>query len=84
MKKNTTKAYLNGARLNYIHPPPLPSPLWFPAVFLSQNFRYFPAFYVVILVKYDVLFVLGKCFMNPEQVILIFTKVWPHNFYVSW
>ena len=46
-----------------------------PAVFLSQNFRYFPVFYVVILVKYTVLFVLGKCLMDSEQVILIFTEV---------
>ena len=54
------------------------------AVFLSQNFRYFPAFYVVILVKFTVLFVFGKCLMGSEQVILIFTEVWPHNFHVSW
>ena len=54
-----------------------------PGVFLSQNLRYFPVFYVVILVKYAVLFVLGKCLMDSEQVILIFTEVWPYNFHVS-
>ena len=35
------------------------------------------------LVKYTVLFVLGKCLMDSEQVILIFTNVWPYNFHVS-
>ena len=54
-----------------------------PGVFLSQNFRFFPAFQVVILVKYTVLFVLGKHLMDFEQVILIFTEVWPYNFHVS-
>ena len=54
-----------------------------PGVFLSENFRYFPVFKVVILVKYTVLFVLGKCLMDSEQVILIFTEVWPYNFHVS-
>ena len=37
----------------------------------------------VILVKYTVLFVLGKCLMDSEQVILIFTEVWLYNFHVS-
>ena len=55
-----------------------------PGVFPCQNFRYFPSFYVVILVKYTVLFVLGKCLMDSEQVILIFTEVWLYNFHVSW
>ena len=54
-----------------------------PAVLLSQDFRYFPVFYVVILVKYTVLLVLGKCLMDSGQVILIFTDVWPYNFHVS-
>ena len=39
-----------------------------PGVFLSQNSRYFPAFQVVILVKYTILFVLSKCLMDSEQV----------------
>ena len=30
--------------------------------------------------KYTVLFVLGKCLMDSEQVILIFTEVWPTMF----
>ena len=34
--------------------------------------------------KYTVLFVLGKCLMDSEQVNLIFTEVWPYNFHVSW
>ena len=54
-----------------------------PGVFLSQNFRYFPSFQVVTLVKYTVLFVLGKCLMDSEEVILIFTEVWFYNFHVS-
>ena len=54
-----------------------------PGVFLSQKFKYFLAFLVVILVKYNVLFILGKCLMDSEQVILIFTEVWPYNFHVS-
>ena len=54
-----------------------------PAVFLFQNFRYFPAFYIVILVKYTVLFILDKYLMDSEQVILIFTEVWSYNFHVS-
>ena len=33
-------------------------------VFLSQIYRYFPAFYVVILVEYPVLLLLGKCLMD--------------------
>ena len=33
-------------------------------VFLSQIFRYFPAFQVAILVKYPVVFILGKCLMD--------------------
>ena len=48
-----------------------------PGVFLSQNFRYFPVFQVFILVKYTVLFALGKRSMDSEQVILVFTEVWP-------
>ena len=52
-----------------------------PGVFLSQKFKYFLAFLVVILVKYNVLFILGKCLMDSEQVILIFTEVWLNNFY---
>ena len=52
--------------------------------FLSQNFRYFSFFSVVSLVKYTFLFVLGKCFMDSEQVFSTFTEVWPYNFYVSW
>ena len=36
---------------------------WAPAVFLFEIFRYFPAFYVAILVEYPVLFILGKCLM---------------------
>ena len=59
-----------------------------PAVFLSQNFRYFPALLVVIIVKYPALIFLGKFLMDIEQVItevlLIFTEVWPCNFDVSW
>ena len=55
-----------------------------PGTFLSQNFRCFPYFKVVILVKYTFLFVLGKCFMDSEQVSLIFTEVWLYNFHVSW
>ena len=55
-----------------------------PAVFRYQKFRYFSAFWVVILVKYTVLFILGKCLMNSEQVILIFTEVWHYKFDVSW
>ena len=43
----------------------------------------FLPFSVVILVKYTVLFVLGKCLMDSEQVILIFTEVWLYNFHVS-
>ena len=35
-----------------------------PLVFLSQVFRCFPVFQVVILVKYPVLFFLGKCLMD--------------------
>ena len=54
-----------------------------PGAFLSQNFLYFPSFWVVILVKYTVLSVLGKCFIDSEQVILIFTEVWLYNFDVS-
>ena len=54
-----------------------------PGVFLSQNFRYFTSFKVVNLEKYTVLFVLGKCFMDSEQVILIFSEVWLYNFHVS-
>ena len=55
-----------------------------PGAFLSKNFRCFPSFQVVILVKHTVLFVLGKCLMDSEQVILIFTEVWPTiNFHVS-
>ena len=54
-----------------------------PAVFLSQDFRYVPVFYVVILVKYTVLLVLGKCLTDSGQVILIFTEVWSNNFHVS-
>ena len=54
-----------------------------PGVFLSLNFRYFPAFKVVILVKYTVLFVLGKCLMDFKQVILIFTGVSPDYFLLS-
>ena len=54
-----------------------------PAVFLSQNFRYFPVFWDVISVKYTVIFVLGTCLMDFEQLILIFTEVWPYNFDVS-
>ena len=53
------------------------------AVFVSQNFKYFPAFKLVILEKYIVLFVLGKCLMDSKEVILIFTGVWPFNFHVS-
>ena len=53
------------------------------AVFVSQNFKYFPAFKLVILVKYIVLFVLGKCLMDSKEVIFIFTGVWPFNFHVS-
>ena len=34
--------------------------------------------------KYTVLFVLGKCLIDSEQVILIFTEVWPDSFHVSW
>ena len=56
--------------------------IW-PGIFLSQNFRYFPAFQVLILVKYTVFFVLGKCLIYSEQVILIFTEVCPYNFHVS-
>ena len=52
-----------------------------PAVFLSQNFRYFPTFQVVILVKCN--FVLDKCLMESEQVIFIFAEAWPYNFHVS-
>ena len=48
----------------------------------TQNFRYFPAF-KVILVKYTVLFILGKCLMDSEQVILIFAELWPYSFHVS-
>ena len=55
-----------------------------PCSFLSQEFRYFPAFLVAILVKYTVLFVLGKCLMDSEQIILIFIEVRHSNFYVSW
>ena len=55
-----------------------------PGVFLSQNFRYFPAFEVAILVKYTVLLVLGKCVMASKEVIFIFTEVWPYRFHVSW
>ena len=43
----------------------------------------FTAFQVVILVKYSVLFILGKCLLDSEQVILIFTEVWSYNFHVS-
>ena len=35
-----------------------------PIAFLSQIFRYFPAFQVVILVEYPVLLFLGKCLMD--------------------
>ena len=59
-----------------------------PAVFLSQNFRYFPAFSVVIIVKYPALISLGKFLTDFEQVItevfFIFTDVWPYIFDVSW
>ena len=55
-----------------------------PGVFLSQDFRYFPAFEVAILVKYTVLLVLGKCVMASKEVIFIFTEVWPYRFHVSW
>ena len=55
-----------------------------PCSFLSQEFRYFPIFPVAILVKYIVLFLLGKCLMDSEQIILIFIEVWHSNFYVSW
>ena len=54
-----------------------------PEAFLSQNFRYIPAFKVVYVVKYTVLFVFGKCLMDSEQVIFIFTEVWPYNFHGS-
>ena len=32
---------------------------------------------------YTVLFILGKCLMDPEQIILIFAEVWHYNFHVS-
>ena len=54
-----------------------------PGVFLSQNFSYFPALQVVVLVTYTVLFILGKCLMDSEQVILIYTEVWSYNFHLS-
>ena len=43
----------------------------------------FQPFKLFFLEKYTVLFVLGKCLMDSEQVILIFTEVWPYNFHVS-
>ena len=54
-----------------------------PGIFLSRNFRYFPVFKLLFLVKYVVIFVLSKCLMDSEQVILIFTEVWPWYFHVS-
>ena len=51
--------------------------------FLRILDTFHPPFYVVILVKFTVLFVLGKCLMGSEQVILIFTEVWPYSFHVS-
>ena len=33
--------------------------------------------------KYTVLFVLGKCLIDSEHVILIFTEVWPYNAHVT-
>ena len=47
-----------------------------PVVLFCQIFRYFPAFQVVI-VEYSVLFILVKCLMDSQQVLLIFTEVWP-------
>ena len=35
------------------------------------------------LVKYTVLFVLGKCLMDSEEVILIFTEAWLYIFNLS-
>ena len=45
-----------------------------PLAFLSQIFRYFLAFYVVILVEYPVLLFFGKCLMDSLQVLSIFTE----------
>ena len=44
--------------------------------FSVNSRRYFPAFQVVI-VEYSALFILGKCLMDSQQVLLIFTEVWP-------
>ena len=38
-----------------------------PLVFLSPIFRYFPAFQVVTLVEYPVLFILNTCLMDCQQ-----------------
>ena len=46
-----------------------------PLVFLSQIFRYFPAFQVVILVEHPVLFVLGKCLLDSYLILLISPEV---------
>ena len=51
--------------------------------FLSEIFRYVPAFQAVIFVKYPLLFILSKCLMDSYQVLLIFTEIWPYDFHVS-
>ena len=47
--------------------------------FSVNSHRYFSAFQVVI-VEYSALFILGKCLMDSQQVLLIFTEVWPKYF----
>ena len=44
----------------------------------------FSDFRVVILAKYVVFFILGKCLLDSYQLLLIFAEVWLYNFYVSW
>ena len=58
-----------------------------PGVFLSKNFRYFPSFLSYYFSEIYCTFCfgpVGKCLMDSEQLILIFTEVWLYNFHVSW
>ena len=50
---------------------------------LSQTFRYFSAFWIVISVEHFVLIILGKFLFDFSQLLLIFNEFWSYIFLVS-